>query len=196
MNYWYFILPFFGAFIGWIINKIAFYVMFHPVLPKKILGLTFQGLFPKRQQQLAEKLGRFVKTEFSSIDIEEKISDPANLQKAMPLIEVHVDDFLRIKLKEQMPMISMFIGDKTIGSLKAIFMKELETLFPEVMKHFAGNMKAEFDIEKIVVSKVAGLDPGMIENMLAKELRVLTISGAFTGFLVGLLQIVIALLVK
>ena len=100
-------------------------MLFHPRQPKKILGVTFHGIFPKRQQQFAEKLGKLVSAEFLSFDdIEQKISNPENLKKVMPMIETHVDDFLRNRLKDEMPVISMFIGDKTITNLKTMFMKE------------------------------------------------------------------------
>jgi hypothetical protein len=70
-------------------------MLFYPREPKKILGITFQGIFPKRQKQFAEKLGKLVSAEFLSFtDIEQKISDPDNLKKIMPMIESHVDDFL------------------------------------------------------------------------------------------------------
>jgi F420-0:gamma-glutamyl ligase-like protein len=31
-------------------------MLFHPKVPVKILGITFHGIFPKRQKQFAEKL--------------------------------------------------------------------------------------------------------------------------------------------
>jgi uncharacterized membrane protein YheB (UPF0754 family) len=196
MNYWFFIIPFIGAFIGWGINKIAVKLIFHPQTPKKILGITFQGVIPKRRQQLAESLGKFAQAEFASINFEQKLSDPSNLQKAMPVIEGHIDNFLRNKLKEQMPMLGMFIGDKTINTLKEIFLKELEILFPEIMKQFAGNMKNELEIGKIVAGKLSAIAPEKLENSIAEQLRFIAVSGAITGFLVGLIQLVIMLLIK
>lgn len=174
-------------------------MLFHPREPKKILGITFHGIFPKRQQQFAEKLGRIVSSEFLSFgDIEQKISDPQNLKKIMPLIEDHVDDFLRNKMKDQMPVLSMFIGDKTINTLKTVFMREIETLFPVVMKQFATNLKNELDIEQIVIAKVAGFSSDKLEEILyqimSKEFRFVEIIGAIIGFLIGVVQIVITLL--
>src|SRR6266496_334031 len=157
MNYWLILIPLISAFIGWVTNWIAIKMLFHPRHPRKIIGITLQGIFPKRQKQFAEKLGRLVSTEFLSFtDIEQKISDPQNLKKVMPVIENHVDDFLRSKLKDKIPVLSMFIGEKTITSLKEVFMQEIETIFPEVMKQFAGNLKNELDLEEIVIKKVAG----------------------------------------
>ena len=53
--------------------------------------------------------------------LKEKVTDPENLNKLKPEIETHIDSFLREKLKETFPMLSMFIGDKTINQLKSCF---------------------------------------------------------------------------
>lgn len=171
-------------------------MLFHPREPKKILGITFHGIFPKRQQKFAEKLGKLVSAEFLSFDdIEQKISNPDNLQKIMPLIEEHIDDFLRNRLKDEMPVISMFIGDKTITNLKGMFMKEIESLLPIVMKKYAANLKEELDLEQIVTQKVAAFSSDKLEEVLyqimSKEFRFVEIIGAVIGFIIGSLQVLI-----
>jgi len=197
MNYWLLLtIPLISAFIGWITNWVAIKMLFHPREPKKILGITFHGIFPKRQQQFAEKLGKLVSAEFLSFaDIEQKISDPDNLKKIMPMIEDHIDDFLRNRLGTEMPMISMFIGDKTITTLKKSFMKEIELLFPQVMKQYAANLKEELDLEQIVIAKVAGFSSDKLEEVLyqimSKEFRFVEIIGAVIGFIIGLAQVLI-----
>ncbi|MBL7721153.1 MAG: DUF445 family protein [Chitinophagaceae bacterium] len=196
MNYWLFIIPVISAFIGWITNWVAIKMLFHPREPRKFLGITFQGIFPKRQQQFAEKLGKLVSNEFLSFtDIEEKISSPENLKKVMPLIEQHIDEFLRHKLSDEMPVISMFIGDKTINKMKGAFMKELELIFPQLMKQFAGNLKTELDLEHIVINKVSNFSSDKLEELLyqimSKEFRFVEIIGAVIGFIIGIVQIII-----
>ena len=196
MNYWLLIIPLISAFIGWVTNWIAIKMLFHPREPKKILGITFHGIFPKRQLQFAEKLGKLVSDEFLSFtDIEQKISDPQNLQKIMPMIENHIDDFLRNRLSIEMPVISMFIGDKTIIKLKSAFMKEIESLFPLVMKQFASNLKTELDLEHIVIKKVSAFSSDKLEEILyqimSKEFRFVEIIGAVIGFIIGVVQVVL-----
>jgi uncharacterized membrane protein YheB (UPF0754 family) len=196
MNYWLILIPFISAFIGWVTNWVAIKMLFHPRQPKKILGITFQGIFPKRQKQFAEKLGKLVSDEFLSFnDIEEKISDPENLKKIMPLIEAHIDDFLRTRLSNEMPVISMFIGDKTINKLKEAFMVEIETLFPKVMRQYAANLKTELDLEQIVISKVSSFSSDKLEEVLlqimSKEFRFVEIIGAVIGFIIGVVQVLI-----
>ncbi len=196
MNYWLILIPLISAFIGWVTNWIAIKMLFHPREPKKILGITFQGIFPKRQQQFAEKLGKLVSNEFLSFtDIEQKISSPENLKKIMPMIEKHIDDFLRLRLSDEMPVISMFIGEKTINKIKGALMDEIENLFPMVMKQYVGNLKSELDLEHIVIKKVAGFSSDKLEEILyqimSKEFRFVEIIGAVIGFLIGVIQIII-----
>lgn len=199
MNYWLILIPIISAFIGWVTNWIAIKMLFHPRVPKKILGITFHGIFPKRQHLFAEKLGKLVSAEFLSFDdIEQKISSPENLKKIMPMIEAHVDEFLRHRLGKEMPMISMFIGDKTINKLKEAFMKEIELLFPPVMKQYAANLKSELDIEQIVIKKVSAFSSDKLEEILyqimSREFRFVEIIGAVIGFIIGAVQVLITVL--
>jgi uncharacterized membrane protein YheB (UPF0754 family) len=199
--WWFYTIPFISAFIHWLTIWMALKLLFHPRQPKKILGFTLQGIFPKKQRQIAVSLGRIVGQELLSFDdIEQKITDPENVRRILPLVEQHIDDFLRNKLKESMPMIAMFIGDKTINQLKTVFMKELEELFPVIMRNYVHNLREDLDLEKIVVEKIAGFSNDRLESMLneflTKEFRFVEVIGAALGFLIGLLQIFFTLLLK
>jgi uncharacterized membrane protein YheB (UPF0754 family) len=199
MSYILFLIPVISAFIGWFTNWIAIKMLFHPKEPKKILGITIQGIFPKRQQQFAEKLGKLVSQELLSFaDIQQKLVHPDNIQKLMPVVEEHIDQFLRKKLAEEMPVISMFIGENTIQQLKGIFMKELESLFPVIMQRYMGHLQQELDLEKIVTQKVAAFSSDKLEDILqsilSKEFRFVELIGAVLGFIIGLLQVLLTLL--
>jgi uncharacterized membrane protein YheB (UPF0754 family) len=161
-----------------------------------MLGITFHGIFPKRQQQFAEKLGKLVSTELLSFrEIEEKITSPQNIEKLMPFVEEKVDEFLRVKLNEAFPIISMFIGESTIQQLKDIFMQELKVIFPEVINKHIRHLESQLDLEKIVSEKVAGFSSDKLEQILnqimSKEFRFVEIIGGVLGFIIGLLQILI-----
>jgi len=196
MQYWHVVLILISGFIGWITNWVAIKMLFHPRQPQKIIGLTFQGIFPKNQQALALKLGKLISEEFLSFaDIEDKISEQKNVQKILPLLDKHIDLFLRERLSEQMPVISMFIGEKTLSALKANFLSEIETLWPVVMKSYAGQLKAELDLEAIVIKKVTAFSSEKLEKILyqimAKELRFVEWIGALIGLLIGAIQVCI-----
>lgn len=196
MNWWLILIPLISAFIGWFTNWIAIKMLFHPRLPKRILGFTFQGIFPKRQQQFAEKLGRLVSSELLSFsDIEEKITKKENLDKVLGHIDGYIDKFLKVKIEEVFPVVSMFIGDKTINQLKTALMKELQTILPDVMKKYMGALQQDLDLEKIVIEKVKGFSSDKLEDVLnsimKKEFRFVEILGGVLGFIIGILQLLI-----
>lgn len=174
-------------------------MLFHPREPKKILGITFHGIFPKRQRQFAEKLGKLVSTELLSFrEIEEKIVDPKNIAKLMPFVERKIDLFLREKLSSVFPMLSMFIGESTINQLKTVFMKELEVIFPELIGSYMKNLESQLDLEKIVTEKVYGFSSDKMETILnqimSKEFRFVEIIGGILGLIIGIFQVLITLM--
>ena len=67
--------------------------------------------------------------------------DPFEAMK--PVINVKLDDFFRHKLSAKLPMISMFIGEKTIEELKEVFMEELALLFPLLITEFSAHLNKD-----------------------------------------------------
>lgn len=198
MSFSWILIPLISAFIGWFTNWIAIKMLFHPREPRKILGMTIQGIFPKRQKQFAEKLGRLVSAELLSFrDIEQKITHPDNVQKIMPHVEKHIDQFLRVKLADAMPVISMFIGEKTINELKSVFMAEMRSLFPVVMGNYMHNLQDQLDLEKIVIEKVQAFSSDKLEEVLnaimAKEFRFVELLGGVLGLVIGLIQVLLSI---
>ena len=201
MNYWLILTPIISAFTGWVTTWIAIKMLFHPRKPVNIFGFKLQGIFPKNQHEIAIKLGQVVSKELLSFEeIEQKITSSENLEKLKPEIEAHIDNFLRNKLKDVFPMLSMFIGEKTIVQLKEAFLMELQSLFPVLMKTYMNKLQHDLDLEKIVVEKVANFSTEKLEDILdqitKKEFKFLEIVGGVFGLLIGLTQVLITLLTQ
>jgi uncharacterized membrane protein YheB (UPF0754 family) len=186
MNSWLFLLPFISAMAGWIIFKISITIFIEKILPQK-------------QQAIAQKTGELVSGGLFSIsDLEGKLVSDENMKKLMPVIEIHIDEFLRNRLGKALPVVSMFIGDKTINQLKEVFMKELEVIIPATMKAYVSNLEKDIDIKKLVTEKISALPPGkiseMIKHSMPQELRKIQLFGALAGFLIGALQLLLTFL--
>ena len=188
------ILPIlFSVFTGWITTWIIIKLLFHPRKRVSLPGFKLQGIIPKKQQAIAEQLGRLASKEFLSFsELKEKVTNPENLEKLRPEIENHIDIFLREKLKDTFPMLSMFIGDKTINQLKAAFLLELESLFPVLMNSYMTRMEKDLDLEKLVSEKISGFSMIKAEELLNRSAKNLFLQiqllGAFIGLMTGLLH--------
>lgn len=185
-----------SCFTGWFVIWICIRLIFRPVKPFNIAGLKIRGILPANQQMIAEKIGKMVSTQLFSFDaLQQKVTDPENFNKLKPEIETHIDSFLRERLKETFPMLSMLIGDKTINQLKTAFLTELETLFPALMKSYVSNLQQDFNIEKEVTEKIAGFSIIRAEELVydsaKKQLINIQLLGAAIGFLTGLVHLFI-----
>lgn len=194
-----YLLPIISAFIGWFTNWIAIKMLFHPRVPVRVLGITFHGIFPKRQQQFAEKLGTLVAKELISFDeISAKINSPATIQSALPYVEQHIDSFIKNKLSEEIPLLSMFISSGTLENIKKGIVKEVEIMFPDLMNRMTSSISKDLDVERIVVDKVKNFSSDKLEQILMsimkKEFRFVEVIGAVLGFLIGLLQIALTMI--
>lgn len=194
-----YLIPIISAFIGYFTNWIAIKMLFHPKEPINILGYKLQGIFPKRQQQFAQKLGVLVANELLHFDeIAERLKDPKQLESLTPTIEQHIETFLEVRLKEKIPVISMFVTGKTLDKIKDGMMEEINALLPQIIGQYTEGLQEKIDIETMVTEKVAGFSSDKLEEILfaimKKEFRFVEILGGVVGFLIGLLQVAITLL--
>ena len=96
MSVWYFyqswwVLPFFGLLVGLATNWIALNVIFRPLHPKKIGPVTLQGLFLKRQQEVAESFCYIVTHEILTVgNIIHAILTGTNGQRAGNMVKKHI----------------------------------------------------------------------------------------------------------
>jgi uncharacterized membrane protein YheB (UPF0754 family) len=153
---WYFLFPLIGAITGWITNWIAVKMLFHPKEPKNFGFFKVQGVFPKRQNVMAEKLGHIVASELFSIDdVVEKMKSSENKQ-VFRFVEKKIDDFIDVKLGASMPMLAMFLNDDLKIKIKTALLDEISDVIPGVIDSYADKLKNEIDVKAIVYDKVAG----------------------------------------
>lgn len=197
MSWIQYVLPvFFSMLSGWLTIWLTIKLLFRPIKPLSIAGLKIQGIIPANQQTIAKKIGELVSKEFLSFSgLQEKVADPENFNKLKPEIEKHIDTFLREKLKDTFPMLSMLVGDKTINQLKNAFLLELESMFPVLMKNYVTQLEKDLDLEKLIAGKIAGFSIENAEKMVygaaKKQLICLQLFGAAIGLLLGLIHVFI-----
>lgn len=191
-----YLLPILAALIGWITNYLAIKMLFHPHQPKKILGLTFQGVFPKRQAQIAEKLGDLVANElFSMKDVAQKIEDLSTQPEALEEVGKRIEKTIRGKLISAFPMLSMFLSDEMIEKVTSLFKGELEDFLRVSAQGLAVKMEESVDIQALVREKVQAFSSNKIEQLflgfMEREFRFIEKIGAVLGFLIGWAQVIL-----
>jgi uncharacterized membrane protein YheB (UPF0754 family) len=193
-------LPFIAALVGWFTNYVAVKMLFHPKQPVNILGIyTLQGIFPKNQRQVAEKIGRMVADELlSSEDLKEKLSNPENILSIKELVEAKIDFYLNVTFPKNYPITAAIVGEKMKTRFKDQVMNEVHDSVPAVIDSYMSNIEEKFNVEHIIREKVNQLPPERLEELIMKllkrEFKFIEYIGAVIGFLIGWLQVLMALM--
>ncbi len=191
-----YLLPFIAALIGWATNYLAIKMLFHPHEPKKIIGLTFHGVFPKRQAQIAEKLGELVANELFSIkDVAKKIEDLSTQPEALEEVGKRIEKTIRGKLMAAFPMLSMFLSDEMIEKVTSLFKGELEDFLRVSAEGLSSKLEESVDVQALVREKVQAFSSNKVEELLLgfmeQEFRFIEKIGAVLGFIIGCIQLVL-----
>lgn len=156
-------------------------------------------VLPRQRAQWTASIARAASTTlFDSDVLEQKVAHPGSFEKLRPQLEIHIDDFMRKGLPQAFPVISTFIGERTIGQLKEIFMKELETIFPQVMKGYIKNLQEDLDPGTMITEKLNAIPTERMQATLyqaaGSQVNKAALLAGLAGLLVGLIQLLIVLL--
>jgi uncharacterized membrane protein YheB (UPF0754 family) len=190
------LIPFVGAFIGWITNYLAIKMLFYPRQPVKVLFVTFWGIFPKNKERIAEKLGNVVQRDLINFaDIKDRILNVETLAQFKEEIAERVDNALRERLKK-MGLPPGVVPEPIIIAVHKTIVREIESNLPSLIDKSVSGIEKKLDIQEIVKDKVRNFSDEKLEKMLmditAKEFKFIEIVGAILGFLIGLMQLILS----
>lgn len=192
-----YLIPFISAIIGYVTNYIAIKMLFYPRKPVNLLLFKVQGIFPKRKTLLASRLARLVAEELLSMDqLKEEIDRQATQGEIREAIEDEVDNYLRDKISALNPILQTFINDNRILQLRDKICQEIEAFIPRITHQFFNRLDT-VNLENMVFEQVVSFTSDKLEHMMMsviqKELRFIELAGAFLGFIIGLLQVLLLL---
>ena len=179
------LFPISGALIGWL----AGYILF-----KIIVGMALN----QKRRVIVEEIADYASVHLVSADqIMEKIAKPEHFLKLMPVIEQHIDEFLRHRLKTAIPMIGMLIGERTISQLKTVFMQELEIILPQVLDNYISDLGQHFDPRQALVQKLLDTPPATFEKAISPLIKKLCLAvGIAAGLSTGVANLLIYLFIR
>ena len=189
-------LPIIAAITGWVTNYLAIKMLFHPKKKVKLIFFSIQGIFPKRQDVLAQRLGKIVASElFSFKDIKDRFTSSSSAIEINKVLDEKLEDFLDVKLKATLPMLAMFLNKDAKAKIKDTLHQEFQNILPDILNKYSEKLERDIDIEHIVSQKVAAFSSDKLEQILfsimKKEFKFIEILGGVLGFLIGIIQLLI-----
>ncbi|NOZ23934.1 MAG: DUF445 family protein [Planctomycetes bacterium] len=188
-----FCLPVIGAGIGWFTNFLAVKMLFRPRRPVRILGLTFQGLVPKRQPELAERIGELVEKEFAVPErVAAILTDEESLAQFRELLTEKVDAFVQQRAGAFSGLLTAFVSDERMTQIKNAIVESVMQNIPEAVGAASRRLEERLDIRESVSRRIAGFDLDTLEEITRcvaqRELNHIQVLGGVLGFVIGLVQ--------
>lgn len=185
------IIPVMGAFIGWKANYITIKLFFHPHKPVQVpyTGLEIWGELPRHQKDLAAYVGDRVEKELLDRDkIMREIEESGIIENLSGSITATVKERVMQKIPELIPHPWRKMIANAIGESMA---KEVPAYIEDSLERFTLILKQEMHLRKFVENKVNSFDIRELEHLAMKELRIARIIGGSTGFILGLVIMLI-----
>lgn len=195
INWKYILIPFISAFIGWLTNWVAVKMLFHPKQPLKVGLFVIQGVFHRRQKEIAQKLGDTIESKlFSHDDIYRILTSQEFVQQIIPVIERALEDFVYNKLAEIHPMLGI-LPDTIFYPLKGRLLDVFEDLLPQIMSGAGDVLEDQINIKEIIQEKIENFEVTELEDILfsilRSEFKMIEYVGGVLGFFIGITQLVI-----
>jgi len=188
------ILVFFGLLVGLATNWIALKIIFYPLKPVKILFFTIQGLFIKRQQEVAGVYAQIVAENVLNMpNIFDTITRGYATEKLTEVIRHHIDEAVDAGIGSSKPLFEFMAGKNKITIAKNIatyrFMEELPISIRKIFDYASEALSVADTLEE----KMQGLSAVEFEGFLhpvfeADEWKLILVGG-FLGAVAGALQL-------
>jgi uncharacterized membrane protein YheB (UPF0754 family) len=190
------LLPICGVVIGWVTNWLAIYMIFEPVEPKRIFGFKWQGLFIKRQHEVADVYALIISDEVITLrHMGEELVHGPQADRTQQLIESSMRPAVDRAIGSARPLLRMAIGSNEYQALRSsvateaveytikpmqdpdfnrVQAKRVRTLFRERMREMSAQDFSE-----------------MLRTVIKEDEWLLYLHGAVLGFGGGLIHLAI-----
>jgi uncharacterized membrane protein YheB (UPF0754 family) len=187
------VLPVFGAIVGYTTNWIALKLIFWPVKPKKIFSFSLQGVFIKRQNAVAKEYAKIISEKILTTErLFFYIMHSADPEKFAAIINKTVNQAFDSFFGRYKSTAEFAIGKQKLEIIKNItyfrFTEEIPAAFSRTYTYSREALK----IEETLYEKMSGLSEeefiGFLRPVFQEDEVKLFILGAVLGCIAGIVQ--------
>ncbi len=200
MAVWYFfqdwwILPVAGLIVGYATNWIALNVIFRPLNPIKIWKYQLQGMFLKRQPEVAQSFCHIITHEILTIgNIINAILNGPEAERAKSMVKKHIKPIVDDTAGVSKPLTQIAFGPKGFAALKHQVGEKAIEISAGAFRDPVFNNDRAVAVENIMRERMEALSSEEFQDLLRPcfqedEIKLIMV-GAGLGFAAGLAQLV------
>lgn len=193
MQTWW-LMPIVGVAVGLATNWLAIKMIFRPQEPKKYVGLvTYQGLFAKRQPEIAADYGQVAADEIiTPKNLLRLVTEGEAGSRIAALVTGTISSRLDSELTRVQGMLPVEVTDEQVAAIKALIVRRITETAPAVQPRLEAYLEQKLDVQRTVEDRLANLPKPDFERVLRgifeeDEITLILVGGVLGGA-VGALQ--------
>lgn len=189
------VLPFFGIVVGYATNWFAINIIFRPLHPTKIGPWVLQGLFLKRQSEVAGTWCKLVTTEILTIQhlVYAMLYGP-RAERSGALIKKHIQPVADEVAEAFQPFTRFSTDEAVFEEIKQRIGDKAVRVSTDPFDHWPFNRERGAILEELLRERMVALPPDEFQDLLRpcfqEDEMKLILTGAVLGFLAGWAQLV------
>jgi uncharacterized membrane protein YheB (UPF0754 family) len=192
MSAWW-LMPIVGVIVGLLTNYLAIQMIFRPHERTRYLGIPYQGLFPKRQAEIARDYGE---TTAREVITPRNIIELLIAGEAGKRLVAEVSELVTQRIRAEWALIEgnvpIKVTDEQIGKVRDLIMQRILEIGPALRPELEELLERQLDIRNTVERRLAALSKpefeGLLRGVFQEDEVTLIIVGGVLGGLVGALQ--------
>lgn len=190
------VLPLFGLIVGYATNWIALKIIFEPKEPVRVGLIKIQGLFLKRQKEVAEQYAHLVAEEILTPEnMAEAVLNGPHSEKLDEVLAREVKRAIDDSVGITMPVVTAAIGTENYSRMKDTAVEATAKRAGSLMRHVDDYLVNAIDLKNTLSGRLAALPPKDFEGLLRPAFQqdewILITVGAALGFLAGVAQLIL-----
>lgn len=191
-NWW--ILPLGGLIVGYATNWIAIKIIFEPKKPIRLFGITFQGMFLKRQKEVSEVYSDIIEKKLiNSKNITDIVLHGSGSAQLLELIELHVNDAIERYVAIAQPYFALGVGSEKYYKMKELAVQLIFDSSDKYLQYAHDYANGALQVGDDLCARMQMLSPEEFEGVLrpayqADEWKLILV-GAVLGMIAGFMQL-------
>jgi uncharacterized membrane protein YheB (UPF0754 family) len=193
--YWW-VLPIGGVVIGYVTNWVALWMIFEPVRPRKIGPFKIQGLFIRRQPEVADVYAGIIADDIVTLENmgEELLQGPQS-DRTRRMIENRLRPAVDRSLGASRPAVRIAMGTRQYDAIRESIATEAVEYTMTPLSDPEFNRRQSGEIRELIGERMRELPSEDFQDLLRSAMRedewLLLLHGAVLGFAAGLLHLAI-----
>lgn len=184
---------------GFFTNWMAVQLLLKPVKPVNILGFKLQGLLPRRQEELAERISSAIAERFLTREDILNFLRQVDPVAAMRVLLAEKWDEKLGEILDSIPMAKMFISSERLQGIRDKIAGALAEEAGAFTERLVDSLDGKIDLKETLRRNIMAFDVtelnDIIEQIGYREFREIAWVGAAIGLVIGAVHAVINVLV-